>query len=263
MLTDSSTYLISIHAPLAGCDANAIFVYGAKDDFNPRTPCGMRHHDPDAVASFCQISIHAPLAGCDAERRSMYYKLLSISIHAPLAGCDKYERSGLLFEKHFNPRTPCGMRRVPPLSRALGAAFQSTHPLRDATSTIQRLTMAQGFQSTHPLRDATCCILCCILFQKFQSTHPLRDATLPHAIVNGLCTIFQSTHPLRDATAKLHKNSFDFYEILSKSISNFYHKSNMQIHYNIFLFIFVPFSRANISVFSCSLLVRSYHQQSI
>ncbi len=56
---------ISIHAPLAGCDAtlqNCI-------------------HDPS-------ISIHAPLAGCD--RRYLLQKAMSvfISIHAPLAGCD-------------------------------------------------------------------------------------------------------------------------------------------------------------------------------
>ena len=34
-----------------------------------------------------------------------------ISIHAPLAGCDNVFRLGLFDAEHFNPRTPCGVRR--------------------------------------------------------------------------------------------------------------------------------------------------------
>ena len=41
--------IISIHAPLAGCDIPSDFVIGA----------------------FVQISIHAPLAGCDLQHRSI------------------------------------------------------------------------------------------------------------------------------------------------------------------------------------------------
>ena len=33
---------ISIHAPLAGCDAIPVFAVGLQFDFNPRTPCGVR-----------------------------------------------------------------------------------------------------------------------------------------------------------------------------------------------------------------------------
>ena len=56
------------------------------------------------------ISIHAPLAGCDRYGGVTGLQRL-ISIHAPLAGCDL----GLLILgcriNHFNPRTPCGVRR--------------------------------------------------------------------------------------------------------------------------------------------------------
>ena len=101
---------ISIHAPLAGCDA--------------------RHAWPCAAGN---ISIHAPLAGCDVQPRffirhgfafqsthplrgatisarpcSLY---ICISIHAPLAGCDILQ-----------------------LLPGVGIPqFQSTHPLRGAT----------------------------------------------------------------------------------------------------------------------------------
>ena len=56
--------LISIHAPLAGCDGTMGKAFNLQ-----------------------QISIHAPLAGCDNRfrRNRICWK---ISIHAPLAGCD-------------------------------------------------------------------------------------------------------------------------------------------------------------------------------
>ena len=57
--------MISIHAPLAGCDfARAGLVYTTEG-----------------------ISIHAPLAGCDLYA-AVGADASAISIHAPLAGCD-------------------------------------------------------------------------------------------------------------------------------------------------------------------------------
>ena len=57
--------LISIHAPLAGCDQLRLTTRLGTKNFNPRTPCGVRLcDDPDGVFGY-QISIHAPLAGCD------------------------------------------------------------------------------------------------------------------------------------------------------------------------------------------------------
>ena len=61
----SSSCSISIHAPLAGCDAGAY-----------KTTCVQT-----------VISIHAPLAGCDVVA-VLACIAAGISIHAPLAGCD-------------------------------------------------------------------------------------------------------------------------------------------------------------------------------
>ena len=81
------------------------------DNFNPRTPCGVRP-DPAGVPHPGEtISIHAPRAGCDTERQQdsrekilfqsthpvrgatiPYMTSLTgkdISIHAPRAGCDR------------------------------------------------------------------------------------------------------------------------------------------------------------------------------
>ena len=101
---------ISIHAPLAGCDA----LYSpagcaATADFNPRTPCGVRPDQggiPRADAHF------NPRTPCGV-RRSRYRWLhpnREISIHAPLAGCDAARQPECKEER-----------------------FQSTHPLRGAT----------------------------------------------------------------------------------------------------------------------------------
>ena len=128
----SDGVLISIHAPLAGCDAHLVAL---------ALVCGISIHAPLAgcdanaqgVYTDIAISIHAPLAGCDFAQRVPVLEEQIISIHAPLAGCDResiFIRSG---RSNFNPRTPCGVR---PLSLTAGTgtdAFQSTHPLRGAT----------------------------------------------------------------------------------------------------------------------------------
>ena len=100
---------ISIHAPLTGCDDVLEKIRGVLNDFNPRTPYGMRpfqrieqvqlsifqstHPLRDATFRSCMdwnfksISIHAPLTGCD-NYLSDLEKHYKISIHAPLTGCD-------------------------------------------------------------------------------------------------------------------------------------------------------------------------------
>ena len=169
--------LISIHAPLAGCDSK-----GWNDDTNYYTfqsthPLRGATHIKAASADQIAISIHAPLAGCDRMSItslssalfqsthplrgatvgvSLTSDISAISIHAPLAGCD------------YNC-FPAYLRIV---------AFQSTHPLRGATGQYNDIIhMSQGFQSTHPLRGATCAIRHSYSQPLFQSTHPLRGAT--------------------------------------------------------------------------------------
>ena len=101
---------ISIHAPLAGCDRkNFILVTGGLD-FNPRTPCRVRH-----------------------PKTPIPLTVAKISIHAPLAGCDKPHVKNAKNATNFNPRTPCRVRRAGSIFKRLEAQFQSTHPLQGAT----------------------------------------------------------------------------------------------------------------------------------
>ena len=58
---------ISIHAPLAGCDPPLETRRRRSEDFNPRTPCGVRPELPGQAQMVAGISIHAPLAGCDCD----------------------------------------------------------------------------------------------------------------------------------------------------------------------------------------------------
>ena len=107
----------------------------------------------------------------------------------------------------------------------VGVAFQSTHPVRGATSRAAAKAVTQAeFQSTHPVRGATRVSMGrhyytiaisihapragCDHYQAkgagvwliFQSTHPVRGATAMagHEVVMPR---FQSTHPVRGATA--------------------------------------------------------------
>ena len=120
--------------PLRGATLWEDVQYRDGYNFNPRTPCGVRHLRSPRLIAMAGISIHAPLAGCDANMAALL-DLATISIHAPLAGCDPAPnaifRRRVVFQSthplrgatidqkgkepkvvHFNPRTPCGVRRV-------------------------------------------------------------------------------------------------------------------------------------------------------
>ena len=148
-------------------------------DFNPRTPCGVRPGRYAGICRDCIISIHAPLAGCDLSAHAVQ-SLEQISIHAPLAGCDSVAG-----------RVMVG-----------SGLFQSTHPLRGATSYPFYDDSKRTISIHAPL--AGCDSFRCTPPQYivgFQSTHPLRGATLRDSS-RWMMATFQSTHPLRGATGR-------------------------------------------------------------
>ena len=100
---------ISIHAPLAGCDLLHQCSLLVTADFNPRTPCGVRHGKGDPVRNWKQFQSTHPLRGATLQlgvfdldmifqsthplRGATHGEIAAvligtISIHAPLAGCD-------------------------------------------------------------------------------------------------------------------------------------------------------------------------------
>ncbi len=174
-----------------------------------------------------RISIHAPLAGRDLLRQR-YGGGLQISIHAPLAGRDWSSCRVPCRATYFNPRAPCGARRLLRAIHTKLAGFQSTRPLRGATAArgqcprsssdfnprapcgarlfSLRSSWLGGCISIHaPLagRDA----LHTEYLRRelvFQSTRPLRGATLTNRLLSPIMGIFQSTRPLRGATDLPH-----------------------------------------------------------
>ena len=105
-------------------------------DFNPRTPCGVRPGNISAWRKSAAISIHAPRAGCDDDADRLF-KHGRISIHAPRAGCDYAIIAWKHSPHNFNPRTPCGVRPWIECDDGAIWLFQSTHPVRGATSIVR------------------------------------------------------------------------------------------------------------------------------
>ena len=102
------------------------------------------------------VSIHALLVECDLDSEwkpvfSMWFQsthslwsatstlakrfnFKTVSIHALLVECDRIHRANQRDAERFNPRTPCGVRRVLDCARYLFLWFQSTHSLWSATA---------------------------------------------------------------------------------------------------------------------------------
>ena len=100
--------------------------------FNPRSPCGERRECKKLCVINRIISIHAPRAGSDF-----------------LLSCTAWPFS------NFNPRSPCGERPTRGSRKRSAAKFQSTLPVRGATTHTIKLAHGAKFQSTLPVRGAT------------------------------------------------------------------------------------------------------------
>ena len=123
---------------------------------------------------------------------------------------------------HFNPRAPCGARQAMSSAFGLSHVFQSTRPLRGATSAsgstmrptgnfnprapcgARRQSPQQSSARKHFNPRAPCGarprrVHNYLAVWLFQSTRPLRGAT-DRLKVHFASSLFQSTRPLRGAT---------------------------------------------------------------
>ena len=114
LLLDSSpgkACIVSIHALLAECDLVSFGIVNVPHGFNPRTPCGVRLTLPIFTRSFRRFqSTHSLRSATRSPDSGRVHKL--VSIHALLAECDHYQRRRQGCSCGFNPRTPCGVRRM-------------------------------------------------------------------------------------------------------------------------------------------------------
>ena len=102
------------------------------EDFNPRTPCGVRRQNgrtkpakglfqsthPMRGATrvirrgdaLILISIHAPHAGCDCAPAAPLMPVKAFQSTHPMRGATAQSMAWHSTARHFNPRTPCGVR---------------------------------------------------------------------------------------------------------------------------------------------------------
>ena len=151
------------------------------------------------------------------------YASLSVSIHAPRTGRDADRQSKTRVKLCFNPRAPYGARPLLNAASGLAATFQSTRPVRGATSRrTQAFLLLNCFNPRAPYGARHTLDVNKARMVWFQSTRPVRGATYsnPHLpndyIVSihaprtgrdaGLLVLprarnwFQSTRPVRGAT---------------------------------------------------------------
>ena len=167
--------------------------------FNPRTPCGVRPARASCPSSCLPFqSTHSLRSATNTKRKKG--NNYEVSIHALLAECDYERHIRITYQKGFNPRTPCGVRRGIRNRPARFHLFQSTHSLRSATLvSFGIVNVPCGFNPRTPCGVRPAGASCPSSCSPFQSTHSLRSATVrwPHP---RSVHWFQSTHSLRSAT---------------------------------------------------------------
>ena len=101
--------------------------------FNPRAPCGARRVGGDAIILPLVFQSTRPMRGATTGWLSIE-QYEEVSIHAPHAGRDSDLRAKTSGDSGFNPRAPCGARQRFISSGRSNQMFQSTRPMRGATT---------------------------------------------------------------------------------------------------------------------------------
>ena len=169
-MTWSLSWLVSIHATLAGGDWLARLLPTSALRFYPRHPRGWRRIKFRLLAVSRHISIHATLAGGDTSRRSKEHP-----------------------KQYFYPRHPRGWRHTEsdPPKITEDISIHATLAGGDPSVSVI-FTWFPVFLSTPPSRVATPALARSVAFDTFLSTPPSRVATsLPG---RGLAAVAVSIH---------------------------------------------------------------------
>ena len=100
---------ISIHAPRVGSDRFFCLDHSVDPDFNPRSPCGERHDDPDLIRRTIYFNPRSPcgerpLFGAWLPGEYQFQSTL------PVWGATLTGFLAIFMLLDFNPRSPCGER---------------------------------------------------------------------------------------------------------------------------------------------------------
>ena len=133
---------ISIHAPRVGRDASSWSCRSAPWRFQSTRPVWGATGWPGIGPKKIFISIHAPRVGRDAKCKLSDYIVGIISIHAPRVGRDCGSHHQHRLSRNFNPRAPCGARRVNALDDARRRAISIHAPRVGRDAVHHRLACA-------------------------------------------------------------------------------------------------------------------------
>ena len=152
----SSTFSsISIHVPLAGHDSLPIIRINLIFLFQSTCPLRGTTTFPSASNGWISFQSTCPLRGTTISISPISIERC-ISIHVPLAGHDPWCPCFWSARDYFNPRAPCGARRMEGVRMSRSLKFQSTCPLRGTTIRPRTPKACENqFQSTCPLRGTT------------------------------------------------------------------------------------------------------------
>ncbi len=101
---------ISIHAPLAGSDLGWSVLADHQSNFDPRSPCGERHHSPASSGFDCRD--FDPRSPCGERLIEILTSRSSTIFRStlPLRGATRRTTRDTTKPFNFDPRSPCGER---------------------------------------------------------------------------------------------------------------------------------------------------------
>ena len=148
--------MISIHAPRAGSDQNWRNAPQAQKIFQSTLPVRGATGQTKPKLANAVISIHAPRAGSDLDYRRDSGKRKLFQSTLPVRGATGVFLKSNRFFVDFNPRSPCGERRLYLCSWSFPTAyFNPRSPCGERLDSARVFFRPMLFQSTLPVRGAT------------------------------------------------------------------------------------------------------------
>ena len=144
--------------------------------FNPRSPRGERPRGGGCLSSKNQFQSTLPARGA-TESLNDEYDAAKISIHAPREGSDNGWAMRIAMQRHFNPRSPRGERRISTIPSASDSInFNPRSPRGERL--ICRINSSQkGYISIHAPREGSDRFGVFALHLPFISIHAPREGS--------------------------------------------------------------------------------------
>ena len=127
--------------PMRGATPDGVPLIVSRSYFNPRSPCGERRWQALLMPSCVHFNPRSP---CGERRSPIACMSASAAYFNPRSPCG--ERLGTFISSiaanmDFNPRSPCGERHHPHYLHIFIHIFQSTLPMRGATTAGNDITV--------------------------------------------------------------------------------------------------------------------------